>query len=329
MCDAAAFPLKAPEVLSCETQLQTSDMKTSRRNFLKHSSLAVAGATIFSGSLWAGFKNNKLTGVQLYSVREDMKRDPAGTLKALAQMGYQHVEHANYVDRKFYGFSAPEFRKVLDDLGLSMPSGHTVLRLEHWDATQNDFTDTWKATVDDAARLGQQFVISPWMDEKVRTSRDDLMRFLDLFNRSGALCQKAGMKFGYHNHDFEISTKMGDETLYDVILKNTDPTLVIHQLDIGNFYGVGGRGADFIRRYPGRFASMHVKDEIKAAGSGDAGGYESTVLGKGVVNVKEILDLATKMGGTRHFIVEQEAYQGQPPLDAVRDDLAVMKKWGY
>jgi len=305
-------------------------MNTSRRTFLKQSSMAVAGAALFSPSLFAEMKKNKLTGVQLYSVRDDMKSDPASTLKALAQMGYKHVEHANYVNRKFYGFSAPEFKKLLDDLGLSMPSGHTVMRMEHWDAAKNDFTDEWKATVEDAARLGQQFVISPWMDEKLRTNRDELLRFLDLFNKSGELCKKSGMKFGYHNHDFEISTKMGDETLYDVILKNTDPALVIHQLDIGNFYGVGGRGADFIRRYPGRFVSMHVKDEVKAASKGEMdGGYESTVLGKGVVNVKEILDLASKIGGTEHFIVEQESYQGQPPLDAVKEDLAMMKGWGY
>ncbi|HET7898366.1 MAG TPA: sugar phosphate isomerase/epimerase, partial [Flavisolibacter sp.] len=255
---------------------------------------------------------------------------PAGTLKEIAQMGYKYVEHANYVDRKFYGFSAPEFKMVLEGLGLKMPSGHTVMRLQHWDAAKGDFTDEWKATVEDAAHLGQQFVISPSMDEKLRTDRDALLRFLDVFNKCGELCQKSGMKFGYHNHDYEISTKMGDETMYDVILKNTDPALVIHQLDIGNFYGVGGRGTDFIKRYPGRFVSMHVKDEVKAAGKGEmAGGYESTVLGKGVVNVKEILDLASKTGGTEHFIVEQESYQGQRPLDAVKEDLAVMKKWGY
>lgn len=259
-----------------------------------------------------------------------MKKDPSGTLKALSDMGYKHVEHANYVDRKFYGYNANEFKKLLNDLDLKMPSGHTVLRMDHWDAAKKDFTDEWKATVEDAAVLEQQFVISPWMDEKVRTSQDELMRFLDLFNRSGELCKKSGMRFGYHNHDFEISTRMGNETLYDVILKNTDPSLVIHQLDIGNFYGVGGRGADFITRYPGRFVSMHVKDEIKAAKNGEMGdGYESTVLGTGVVNVKEILDLARKSGGTEHFIIEQESYQGQRPLDAVKTDLAVMKKWGY
>jgi len=302
---------------------------SNRRSFLKQTSFALAGATVFASPVFASTKKKHITGLQLYSVRDDMKKDPLATLQAVAQMGYKYVEHANYVNRKFYGYSAPEFRKILDGLGLKMPSGHTVMRSQHWNAATNDFTDEWKYTVDDAATLGQQYVISPWMDEKLRNNRDEVLRFLELFNRSGELCKKSGMKFGYHNHDFEFSTKMGDETLYDVILKNTDPKLVIHQLDIGNMYGVGGRAADVIRRYPGRFQSMHVKDEIKA-GKGEMGdGYESTVLGNGVIGTREIVDLAKEMGGTQHFIVEQESYQGQTPLDAAKNDLIMMKNWGF
>jgi sugar phosphate isomerase/epimerase len=303
-------------------------MNTSRRFFLKQTTFAFAGATLFSHPVFREMEKKRITGVQLYSVRDDMEKNPTATLHTLADMGYKYVEHANYVDRKFYGYHAKDFKKLLDDLDLKMRSGHTVMRIDHWDAAKKDFTDEWKATVEDAATMGQQFVISPWMDEKVRDNHDALMEFLDLFNKSGELCKKSGMKFGYHNHDFEISTKVGDETLYDVILKNTDPSLVIHQLDIGNFYGVGGRGADFINRYPGRFISMHVKDEVKAEKSNEGREYESTVLGKGVVNVKEILKLAKK-NGTEHFIIEQESYQGQKPLDAVKADLQVMKKWGF
>ena len=105
----------------------------------------------------------ELTGVQLYSIRDDMKANPMGTLEALAKMGYKHVEHANYINRKFYGWSAKEFRKILDDLGMKMPSGHTVMTAKHWDAGKKDFTDDWKYTVEDAAVCGQQFVISPSM----------------------------------------------------------------------------------------------------------------------------------------------------------------------
>lgn len=306
-------------------------MPVSRRFFLQKSSIALAGTAFFPQSLLDAVKAGRITGLQLYSVRDDMKKDPVGTLKALASMGYKHVEHANYVDRKFYGYSAADFKKLLDDFGLKMPSGHTSLRPDHWGDAAKDFTDKWKATIDDAATAGQKFVISPWMDEKVRNDPDALKHTLELFNKSGELCKKAGMKFGYHNHDFEISTKVGNETLYDYIIKNTEPALVIHQMDIGNFYGVGGRATDFIKRYPKRFTSLHVKDEIKSEYNqgGMEGGYESTILGTGVVDVKAVLKLAKEKGGTEHFIVEQESYQGKKPMDAVRINLRVMKGWGF
>src|SRR5690242_18467830 len=128
-------------------------MTTSRRTFLKNSGLAVAGATLFSEQLSAAVsrKQKEILGIQLYSVREDMKKDPAGTLKQLAGMGYKYVEHANYVNRKFYGYSATEFKKLLGELGLKMDSGHTVMGARAWDAAKNDFSDEWKWTVDDAA----------------------------------------------------------------------------------------------------------------------------------------------------------------------------------
>ena len=124
-----------------------------RRTFLRSTALAAAGSTLLSKDLLAlaGKAKGELTGVQLYSVRDDMKKDPLATLKAVAEMGYKHVEHANYVDRKFYGWSAKEFRKILDDLGLKMPSGHTVMTSQHWDEGKKDFTDAWKWTVEDAA----------------------------------------------------------------------------------------------------------------------------------------------------------------------------------
>lgn len=305
-------------------------MKTSRREFLKKSALSVATLSVMSNSLMA-LAPGELVGVQLYSVRDDMKKDPMATLKALSAMGYKNVEHANYVDRKFYGWAAKDFRKVLDDLGLKMPSGHTVLSVaKHWDAAKNDFTDAWKWTIEDAAVLGQQFVISPSMTNEERKSKDGLLRLMEIFNKSGELCKKnGGMKFGYHNHDFEFSENHDGETLYDIILKNTDKDLVIHQLDIGNLYNGGAKADDIMKKHAGRFSSMHVKDEIKASGGGaHHENYESTILGKGIVPVKDVVDMGRKTG-TIHFIIEQESYQGKTPLDSMKEDLAIMKKWGY
>jgi len=304
-------------------------MSTSRRDFLKKSTLAVAGGTLLSGSLFANAPKKKLLGLQLYCVRDDMKKDPLATLKELAKFGYKHVEHANYVDRKFYGWTPQEFKKVLNDLGMTMPSGHTVLNMtRHWDAAKKDFTDAWKYTVEDAAFMGQEFVISPSMDSKVRQSKDALMQILEVFNKSGELCKKSGMKFGYHNHDFEFSEKHGEDTLYDIIMNNTDPNLVMQQLDTGNLYNGGAKAIDIVKKFPGRFESLHVKDEILSTTGGHEK-YESTILGVGIVGVKEVIDICRDSGGTIHFIIEQEAYQGKSPLQCMKEDYDIMKKWGY
>lgn len=289
--------------------------------------MAIAAGSLLSHSVLGTAKAKELVGIQLYSVRDEMKADPLGTLKQLAAMGYKHVEHANYVDRKFYGWSPNEFKKILADLGMTMPSGHTVMRANHWDDAKKDFTDAWKYTVEDAALLGQKFVISPSMGEDVRRDESKLKAFMELFNKSGELCKKSGMKFGYHNHHFEFNEKFGEKTLYDIILENTDPNLVMQQLDIGNMYNAGAKASDIMKKYPGRFESMHVKDEVKSNGGHEE--YESAVLGVGVINVKEVIDLGRKSGGTIHFIIEQESYQGKAPIDCMKENLATMKKWGY
>jgi len=304
-------------------------MSISRRNFLMKGTLALAGTALLSKELLAAGMAKPVLGIQLYSIRDDMKKDPSGTLKQLSAMGYKNVEHAGYANRKFYGYPAADFKKLLGDLGLLMPSGHTVMQKKHWDSAKNDFTDEWKYTVEDAAIVGQHYVISPWLDESLRQNYDDFKAYMDVFNKSGELCKKSGMKFGYHNHDFEFGQQLNGKKIFDLILQNTDPSLVAQQLDIGNMYHAGGIALDIIKQYPGRFELMHVKDEIKTEKGEMGGKYESTVLGKGIIPVKEVIDLGKKSGGTRHFIIEQESYQGQAPLDAVRADLQVMKKWGY
>ena len=250
-------------------------MPTNRRKFIQQAAFAALATATVPAWLQAAPRAKTLMGVQLYSVRDEMKKDPLATLKALADMGYKYVEHANYINRKFYGYPAAEFKKVLNDLGLTMPSGHTVM---------------------------------------------------EVFNKSGELCNKSGMRFGYHNHNFEFTQKLGDETVYEIILKNTDPLLVAQQLDFGNLYGTGADALAIVQNNPGRFVSMHVKDEIMNA---KGTGYESTVLGKGVQVVKKIIDQGKKTGGTLHFIVEQEAYQGIAPLECIRQNYNKMKEWGY
>jgi sugar phosphate isomerase/epimerase len=286
-------------------------------------------ATLLSTNLFGIGAKSTLVGIQLYSVRDEMKADPLGTLKQVSAMGYKHVEHANYIDRKFYGYNAKEFLKILKDLGLKMPSGHTVMTGKHYDADKKDFTDAWKYTVDDAAVLGQEYVISPWMDERMRNSYDNLKKYCEVFNKCGELCQKAGMKYGYHNHDFEFSQKLNNEAVFDIIMNNIDPKMVVIQLDTGNMYNGGAKALDVLQKYPNRFENVHIKDEIEAKGAGDGHKYESTILGQGIIDCKKVVDLAYEKGGSKLFIIEQEAYQGKAPMDCMKENLEIMKKWGY
>ncbi len=302
-------------------------MSTSRRTFLKASALAVVGTALLPKSVFAAGTKNGMIGLQLYSVRADMLKDPLASLTQLSKMGYIHLEHANYINRKFYGYSALEFKKVLDGLGLKMPSGHTVMGKQHWDEEKKDFSDSWKYTIEDAATLEQKYVISPSMDVSMYKTYDDMKRYMDIFNKCGELCKKSGMKFGYHNHDFEFRQKLNDELLFDIIMKSIDPSLVALQLDIGNMYNAGAIALDIVNKYPGRFEIIHVKDEIQAAGGNDK--FESCILGEGVIRTKDVVDLAQKLGGTTSFIIEQESYQGKTPMDCVKEDLEIMKKWGY
>ncbi len=287
----------------------------------------MAGTALRHDAAYASGTPESTIAVQLYSIREEMKKDPAGSLALVAEMGYSFVEHANYVNGKFYGFSPKEFRTLLDGLGLRMISGHTVMDRSHWDEEKNDFTRGWKQTVDDAAVLGQQYMISPSMDPSMRTTYAAFMRSLDVFNSAGDLCHARGMKFGYHNHDFEFTETLNGEKLFDIMMKTIDPDRVVMQLDIGNMYNGGAAALDVVQAYPGRFEMIHVKDEIRSADGG--GRYVSTIFGEGIVRAKEVLDHAATIGGARVFVVEQEDYQGATPMECIAADLAAMRKWGY
>ena len=307
-------------------------MGTLRRDFIKTGALLAGGTVLLPGlACTQGTKTKEpsaplvVTALQLYSVRDEMRADPLGTLTQLAEMGYTHVEHANYVDHKFYGWTPQEFKKVLEDLGLKMPSGHTVLGKDHWNAELQDFSDDWKKLVENAAFMGQEYVVSPWLDATLRQTYDDLLRFMEVFNKCGELCKKSGMRFGYHNHDFEFSEKLNDQTLWDIMMNNTDADKVVMQLDTGNMYVAGALAKDLLEKYPGRYDNIHIKDMVKTA---DGASFESTIVGKGLLPMKEIADLALS-SGTKLFVIEQESYQGKTPLECMAENYAVMKGWNF
>lgn len=301
-------------------------MNCNRRTFVKTGALALTGTAVFGNTFCAAPVRSGIIGLQLYSIRDDMTQDPEGSLTRLAEMGYKYVEHASYSDRKFYGYAPAEFKKILDGKGLNMISGHVEFVRNDWDVAASDFSERWKYTVEDAATCGQKYVVTPWLEESIRRNYDDFMTFMDVFNRCGELCNKWGMKFGYHNHDFEFSEKFNGESLFDIMMRSFDPELVVVQLDTGNLYNGGAVARDVADRYPGRFEFVHLKDVVR---TGAEGQFESTIIGEGVADVREVLAMIEESGGARVIVIEQEAYQGKTPMECARLNLEIMKKWGY
>jgi sugar phosphate isomerase/epimerase len=300
-------------------------VQKNRRKFLINSAVFVAGTALMPKNLFA-FKPGKVErlGLQLYTVRDAMRADPIATLKQLANIGYKNLEHAGYNEGKFYGLTANEFKRFLGNNLLNMTSGHVVLQQKHWDVSKNDFTDEWKKTLDDAAHIGQIYLISPGLDDNLKHDANAFNAFMEVLNKCGELCKSKNLIFGYHNHDFEFSTSFGNDKMYDLILHNTDPALVTQQLDIGNMYSAGAHPLDYINKYPGRFELMHVKDVIKK----DDGKYENTIISRGLLPLNSIL-IAARETGTSQFIIEQEDYQGLDPVACTGADLKIMSHWGY
>ena len=305
-------------------------MNISRRTFIKNSSIALAGSTMLSPIVSYGQKSpSHILGIQLWTIKDYMEKDPAATLERLSEIGYKHVEGAGYENRKFYGYQASDFKKLLNDNGLKMQTGHNFLGATAWDKANNDFTDEWKNTIEDAASVGMKYVISPGVDESLCKNLDDFKWYMDLFNKTGSLCKKAGLTFAYHNENYEFNHNLDGTRLYDLLLKMTDKSLVAQQIDIGNMYEPGGRAMDYLKRYPGRFFAMHVKDEVKKDTTTQSREvYESTVLGKGVIDIKNIVAFALK-SGTKYLIIEQESFQNKSSIDCAAEDFKMMKKWGY
>jgi sugar phosphate isomerase/epimerase len=260
-------------------------------------------------------------GLQLYSVREDMKKDPLGTLKKVAAMGYEQVEHANYVNHTFYGYKAKEFRKILDDLGLTMPTSHTGFGKAHWNKAQNDITDVWKKTIEDAVITGQKLVIVPSFDWD-KKNLDECKKGFEAFNRCGEICDKSGLRLGFHNHHQEFEQKFNGEYLYDIMLREWDSKYVTQQLDIANMAVADMDPLVWIAKYPKHFESIHVKDL-------DGATKESTLLGTGKLDMEKILEFCKKNTPIKYWVIEQEAYGNKTPLECVEYDLKRFKNYGF
>lgn len=278
--------------------------KLSRRRFLQASSLALAGQ-------WADRQLPFLMekppvrhlGVQLYSVRDDVGRDPAGTLKALAAMGYKEVEGFGYNDGKWFGLPLKDFNKLLKDNGLRMPSTHHGMSLKDFDPAKKTLSDGLKRSIDQLAGAGIRYIICPWVD---MAERAQVTQLTALCQAVGDYVHQAGAQFAYHNHDFEFTAKGPDgRLLYEWLLQEVDPKRMVMEMDLYWVVYAGQKPSDWFKRFPGRFKLCHVKDMAKTPKR------ETVEVGDGSIDFPGIFK-ERKLAGFQYYIVELEHYKTTP-----------------
>jgi sugar phosphate isomerase/epimerase len=240
-------------------------------------------------------------GLQLYSVRAECGKDLAGTVAAVAKMGYKGVEFAGY-----HGKSAADLRKLLDDNGLACCGTHTGL--------DTLLGDELAKTIEFNKTLGNKFLIVPGMGAKTRQDWLDKAR---QFNEISDKVRPQGMWVGYHNHSAEFKELEGEKP-WDTLFGNTKKDVVM-QFDVGNAKGGGGDAVEYLKKYPGRALTMHCKPWSKS--------NPKAVIGEDELPWKEIFDLCETTGNTQWYIVEYEV-GGVPALEAVKNCLDGMRKMG-
>ncbi len=280
-------------------------MNLSRRDILKLGAGAAAAWTCGATASWADTAKKKIPiGLQLYSVRQDAAKDLPGVLKAVAEMGYEGVEFAGY-----YGHSAQDIRKLLDDNGLKCCGTHTGLNTL--------FPENFDATVEFNKTIGNKYLIVPGMPDDRLNSVEAIKNTAAMFDEWAPKAAEHGMVVGYHAHGGDFRKVDGDVTRWDLFFKSTKPEVVM-QLDVGNCIGGGGDPYAVIERFPGRSLTIHLKEH---------GGPRGAAVGEGTVDWKRIFQLCETVGGTEWYIVEQESYDTDP-LGSVRRCLENLRKMG-
>jgi sugar phosphate isomerase/epimerase len=210
---------------------------------------------------------HKDIGLQLYSIRDSIGRDVPGAIEKVAKMGYTFVEPADYSDGKFYGMDPIAFKDLCAKNGMTVISSHTSRPLPD-SANYDETMAWWDKCIDAHVAVGAKFLVQPSMGQSAYTSLEGLKKWCDYFNAVGEKCNAKGIRFGYHNHDREFSTKFDSIPLYDFMLKNTDPSKVMFELDLYWCVVGGGNPVEYFDKYPGRFELWHIKDKEEIGRSG-------------------------------------------------------------
>lgn len=272
---------------------------TSRRNFIKLSSLAAAGLLISPS--FACTPAKKRVGIQLYSLREELPKDVKGVIKRVADAGFNEVETFGYsTENKFWGLSPKDFNSLLKDNGLQAPSGHYGMDKYFTDGS----TDELNAYIEAANTVGAEFITVPYLGDALRSDIDGFKSVASKLNKAGEICKAAGLKIAYHNHDFEFKDHNGTNG-YQILLTETDPNLVKFELDLYWVVRSGHDAQKLFSENPGRFPMWHVKDMDKTNQA------LNTEVGAGSINFKKIFASA-KQAGLEHPFLEQENFAKDP-----------------
>ena len=274
-----------------------------RRSFIKNTGLFALSIPFVKGNLISGFDPPTLPsiGIQLYMVRDDMKKDPAGTLKKLGQMGYTQIESFGGDEGIFWGKTNKEFNSMVRSNGLTLVSSH-------YEGNNEGFEKTAALS----AEIGMKYLIYPWKGPQ--KSIDDFKKIAEEFNGYGAICKKHGLRFAYHPHDYPYK-KVDGQLPINVLLDHTDPDLVDYEMDI--YYTVT-EGLDpeyYIKKYKPRFRLCHMRDVMKVrlpAGSKEESACD---LGEGIINYSHLLATALT-NGMKYFFVEQSRLYHETALQS-------------
>jgi sugar phosphate isomerase/epimerase len=239
-------------------------------------------------------------GIQLYTVRDVLKQDFEGTLSRIGAIGYREVEFAGYFDH-----TPEQVKAALASAGLTAPATHVG---------PDNLDKGWDAVVHTAKAVGHEYVIVAWIPEERRKTIDDWKRIAEQLNQAGTACRAAGLQFAYHNHDFEF-VPIDGRVPYDILLENTDASLVKLELDLFWITFAGGDPLAQFARSPGRFPLVHVKD-MTPKPTPDAPPERVMVdVGKGSIDWKRIF-AQSRAGGIQHYFVEHD--QPSEPLASAR-----------
>jgi sugar phosphate isomerase/epimerase len=276
-----------------------------RRKFLQLSIAAASG--LAAGKLLAS--DRRRLGVQLYTVREEAARDLPAVLEAIHKIGYQEVE--TYWDT--YNHPAAELRRMINDHGLSVPSGHF------------DY-DGIESKIDYAKTLGVEYVICPMLPESMWFMLDGYKRAADQFNIWGEKIHQAGMQFGFHNHNYEFR-RFGDTTGFETLMKRSDSKLVCIEMDCYWITQAGEDPLQMFQQYGSRIKLIHLKDRkpgFPTTQVKDAAAEHFTEVGAGTVHWREILAAAEK-NGVKHMFVERDSGD-LPAMESLRTSFENLQK---